>query len=199
MRLLVVGGLLSAVIAATAWGCSDDEEIVAAPSATTGAPATPSPSPAPNLTAEPSPAPSASADFDSFRQFAPAIAAAVRTRDASFFSSRGIEIEIICRGDEQVGQCTGQPAGTMFRGIPVEVSQTDAFGVTPRDEFDSDLSAWFALSAPEIQDSFGGGNAILLALAERQSAGELLAIVSLIGEGPPFSPGTSDRREYFAS
>ena len=152
--------------------CGDGEE---APLPTAEESLTPSASPTRAPTASPSPEPSptpAEVDGeDGFRNFALQIEAALASGDGSFFSDRAVEDEMVCAGDEQLGLCFGQPVGTVFRGIPGGVFQSDAFALLTPDEFTAMLEEWFADAHPELDDDYGEGSVTLYALAH-QATGE---------------------------
>jgi hypothetical protein len=162
-------------------GCSDESEELVPASAS---PKTPSPtaSTLPSASASPEPTPvlgAPSAYFEQFRAFAAEIDSAVTSGDAAFFAVRGVEIEVTCRGDEQVGQCTNQPAGTVLRGIPGAAWQSDAFALNPRAEYEQLVSQWFASALPNQSDRYGDGAPRLVALAQSSNQ-EVLAIASLL-------------------
>jgi len=154
-------------------GCGDGEEVVTpAPEPSVTASATASPTPSATTTVAPSVTDlSEAGGREGFRAFAAQIDAALAVGDGSFFSDRGVEAEMVCAGDEQLGLCFGQPAGTVFRGIPGGVFQSDAFALLSPDEFAAMLEQWFADAHPELDDDYGDGSVTLYALAH-QAAGE---------------------------
>jgi hypothetical protein len=181
MRLACIS--LTAVFAIAAGACSGDEE-EPAPSASATTVATSSPTSVAPSTATPtgeatpgvgSPSP----DFAAFRAFAAEVEAATAVGDAAFFADRGIEIEVICRGDEQLGQCMNEPAGTVIRGIPGAAWLSDASALIPRADYEVLVSEWFAAAIPGESDGHGNGTPRLVALGQ-SSEGEFLAIASLI-------------------
>jgi hypothetical protein len=149
---------------------SQDPTPLNTPEATSTAPSTATPSP---LSGTPS------AGFEAFRAFGRDIAAAIASSNAAFFADRGVEIDVVCRGDEQLGQCMNQPSGTVLRGIPGGAWRSDAGGVTARADFLKMVSDWFAAAIPTESDNHGDGSPRLIALAETQN-GEFMAIASLI-------------------
>jgi hypothetical protein len=179
MRLVAVSLIVAFVILVAA--CSGEEETpnetspsptTATPSGTREAALTPSAEATP-LTG------SLSADFASFRAFAAEVDAAVSNGDAAFFANRGVEIEVVCRGDEQLGQCMNQPPGTVIRGIQGAAWQSDASALVPRAEYEQLVSEWFTSALPSESDSHGDGPPRLLGLAQ-SFEGEPYAITSLI-------------------
>jgi hypothetical protein len=108
---------------------------------------------------------------DGFRAFAVRVEAALVGSDALFFADRGLEQDLVCTGEEQVGICTDQPPGTAFRGIPRGIFQTDAFLLTSPDEYADDLGVWFAKVLPESADDYGDGAVALYALAHQPASG----------------------------
>lgn len=146
-------------------GCGDDEE---AP-AETASPALPeSASPTRAATRSPTASATEAAEADEkegFRAFASRIEAALAAGDGRFFADRGVEEDLVCAGDEQVGLCTDEPVGTAFRGIPRGIFQTDAFALSSPDDYADDLVEWFSNAQPELEDDYGDGTVALWALA----------------------------------
>jgi len=182
MRTFSVSVIIVLMISAIA-ACSEEEEEPASSTSATVSFA-PTQTAEPQLTALPTAEPTLvpgtpSPNFEAFRAFAAEIDAAVVAGDAAFFADRGVEVEITCRGDEQLGQCTNQPAGTVIRGIPGYAWRSDAGGVNPRADFEEFVSDWFAAAIPDESDDRGGGAPRLFALAQ-SSEDEFLAIASLI-------------------
>ncbi len=99
-----------------------------------------------------------------------------------------------CAGDEQLGPCAGQSAGTVLRGIPSAVAQTDRFALLTPDEYTSVIGAWFADARPELSDEYGSGVPGLFALAygpaDRYGEDVYLAILTGI-----FTSQTADLRQ----
>jgi hypothetical protein len=108
---------------------------------------------------------------DGFRAFAVRVEAALAGSNGLFFAGRGLEQDLVCIGDEHLGPCAGQLAGTAFRGIPRGIFQTDAFFLTSPDEFADDLGVWFAKILPESEDDYGHGAVALYALAHQPAGG----------------------------
>jgi hypothetical protein len=123
-------------------------------------------------------------NLEPFRGFADDIATAVENGDASFFVDRGVHTTLFCSGTEQVGQCAGEPAGKVFRGIPGSAWQSDAFAVMGSDEYTATFQQWFNSAIPASTDLHGSGAPGLLAIAIG-TRGEFFAISSLISEGLP--------------
>ena len=124
--------------------------------------------------------------LDGFRAFAGQIDAALVEGDGSFFADRGEEIDMTCAGDEQLGPCAGQPAGTVLRGIPGTAWQSDAFALFPTDDYESLLEDWFAEAMLDQSDEFGDGAVKLFALAQLGGGNsEFLAITTaILNTGP---------------
>lgn len=142
-------------------------------------------SPAPILTPSPSPSPTLQptstpfiSDFERFKEFAPQVAVAVVAGYGAFFAERVVEISVTCRGDEQLGSCSGKPAGHVITGIPGVVWFSDAEGLVPLSGFESMLREWFSASLAEESDNFGHGAARLYALGQRESNSEVFAITT---------------------
>jgi len=145
-------------------GCGDDE----APAVTATPVLTESASPTPAATTSPTASMTEAAESDGeegFRAFASQIEAALAAGDGSFFADRAVEEELVCAGDEELGPCAGQAAGTAFRGIPRGIFQTDAFFLTSPDEYAHDLDEWFNNAQPEVEDDYGDGAVALWSLA----------------------------------
>jgi len=164
-------------------GCSDEEVLpISSPSPTLSPQAWQNPTPEPTSSPTPELTHSmgvASASFEAFRSFAVDVDTAIASEDAGFFATRGVEVEVICSGDEQLGQCTGQPAGTVIRGIPGYAWRSDAGGLNSRADFEQLVSQWFQAAMPSESDIHGNGAPRLLALAQRADD-EFIAIASLI-------------------
>jgi hypothetical protein len=124
-------------------------------------------------------------DFAEFRLFAVEIDAAVSGADADFFASRGVEMELTCRGDEQLGPCSGRLMGEVIRGIPGAAWRSDAFGISPRDDYRAMVADWLTSALPEQSDDAGGGSPRLASLAWQSESGEYYAMVTLIREAGP--------------
>lgn len=130
---------------------------------------TPTP-PAATPTATPAPTPTPIPEFDGFegfRLFAARIAEAVAAGDGAFFAQRGVEREQTCAGDEVLPPCLGQEAGTVLRGIPLAVAESDAFSLESPQEYAEDISRRIALAQPDLRDDYGPGGAALFAIAHR--------------------------------
>jgi len=152
--------------------CGDGEK---APSETaTAGPASPTTTEAATDSPTPSPSATEAAEADGedgFRAFALRMEAALAASDGSFFADRGIEDDLVCTGEEELGLCAGEPAGTAFRGIPRGIFQTDAFALTSPDEYADDLGEWFGNARPEVADDWGDGSVVLYATAYKAAGG----------------------------
>ena len=151
--------------------------------------ATPTAVPTPTAAPETPTPPPQSGDMDGFRAFAALIDAALADDDASFFADRGVEDEMTCAGDEQLGPCAGQPAGAVLTGIPGAAAQSDAFGLFTPADYAAMLRDWFANARPDQSDEYGSGGLALYALAHSptDTTGEeaYLAIVTGIFTSGP--------------
>jgi hypothetical protein len=119
------------------------------------------------------------------RDFAPKVQQAIDDGDAVFFSRLGIQIEVLCQGDEQAGVCAGQPVNTHFRGIPGTAWQSDAVTLLSPDELTTAIEQWLASALPGESDEYGDGAPRVYALARwpgNSPNGEFLTIVTLIGD-----------------
>lgn len=193
----------SVALILSVWGlaCSGGDDDVATLSPTATPSATPVPtwltataspysSPTPHATAAPvpthTPGPTTEdAAFQAFREFAREIEGAAITADGGFFAERGVEIEVTCTGDEQLGPCTGQASGTVIKGIPGVAWASDASGLTPRSEFADLIEQWFGGALSDESDSYAAGAPRLYALASNSQSGEFLAMVTLIRDTGP--------------
>jgi hypothetical protein len=115
--------------------------------------------------------PPESGGMDGFRAFAVLIDAALAEDGASLFADRGVEEEMTCSGDEQLGPCSDQSAGTVLTGIPGAAAQSDAFALFTPGEYAAMLEDWFADARLGLSDEYGGGGLTLYALAHRPADG----------------------------
>jgi len=155
----------------------------ASPTVTAEATQTATPTVAPNPMTSPE-----AGGIDGFHAFAALVWQAIVNRDSSFFAERGLEDEMTCTGDEQLGPCVEQPAGTVLRGIPGAAWQSDAFSLFSPDEYAAMLDDWFDGARPERSDAYGDGAVMPYALARSASLGsgeEFLAIVTAILDTGP--------------
>ena len=152
-------------------GCGDDEE-AASPTAD------PSPSASAGPTRASTNAPTAAATAtaqaesdgeDGFRTFAVQIEQALDAQDAAFFADRGLEDEVTCGDPQEFGPCVNQPVGTVLRGIPWVIAQSDGFGLYTVEQFQDAIVDWFGKAQPDLEDGYGGGALALYAIAYRRS------------------------------
>ncbi len=190
---LLSGAALSAAVLAACDGGATEPPFLSEESPTPTATATPTAEPtvvatpaavlASTVSPEAPTTASGSASMGEFRTFADLIDKALADGDGAFFAIRGIQTEVTCAGDEQLGFCMGQPPGTVFRGIPGVVWMSDAFWLSPPDEYVAMLQEWIATARPDLSDDYGDGAVRLFALA-RSSGGdadeEFLAIATVI-------------------
>ncbi len=111
--------------------------------------------------------PSETAGMDDFRAFAPLIQEALAEGDTPFFADRGVEEEMVCAGDEELGPCVDQLAGTVLTGIPSAVAQSDDLALFTPDDYAAMLMEWSASGTPDVRDKYGDGGVTLYALAHR--------------------------------
>ncbi len=170
-----------------------DEEVTEGPflqeTATPVETATSTPAATPTSTPSSTPTPvmvPETGGLEGFRLFAGRIEAALVARDGAFFAERGVETEMTCAGDEQLGPCTEQPAGTVLRGIPGAAWKSDAFALFAPGEFDAMLVDWFSGALPDESDAHGDGAVRLFALALGGGGnGQFLAIATAILDSGP--------------
>ncbi len=191
--LLSATALSAAVLTACDGGATEPPfllETSPTPTAETAATPEPTPTAVPTPTAAPETPtpPPESGGMDGFRAFAVLIDAALAENDASFFVDRGVEDEITCAGDEQIGPCMDQPAGAVVRGIPYGIAQSEGTFL-PLGDYAATLADWFAAARPDLSDEYGGGGLTLYALAHRPapegSEEAYLAIITGIFTGGP--------------
>jgi len=182
---LLAGASLTLLLAAAACDGATKAPFLpeASPTATAEATPTAVPTPAPTATATPAPG-----SMEDFRAFAALVGQALVDRDSLFFAERGLEDEMTCAGDEQLGPCVEQPVGTVLRGIPGAAWQSDAFSLFSPDEYAAMLDKWFDGAKPDRSDAYGDGTVMPYALARSGSLGsgeEFLAIVTAILDTGP--------------
>ncbi len=146
------------------------------------APPAASPSATPSPTSVPTPA--ESGGQDGFRAFAARIAAAVAAGDGAFFADRGLQDETTCDGTEELGPCAGQPVGTVLRGIPSAIVQSDAFDYFTPEEYAAVLGDWFGDARDDLADAYGGGAPALYALAANGADTHLAIVTAIVQSGP---------------
>jgi hypothetical protein len=178
--------------------CGDEEE-TAAPAATQAVTAA-----ATAKTEDPADSPSPldrgdAGDPNPFLNFARLFPDALSARDTNFLLSRGLQVETVCRGDEQLGQCESQPPGTTFRGIPGAAWQSDAYQLFTPDEYRALLERYFGAAVSSGSDEFGGSSLRLYAIAAQPGPNgeyEYLAITtSIVDTYPPGGPIGRPERE----
>ncbi len=185
---LLSGAALTAAILIACDGGVTEPPFLAETSPTPTVEVTPTPQPTPTPVPEtPTPPPECDG-MDCFRAFAVLIEGALAENDASFFADRGVEDEITCVGDEMLGPCMDQPAGTVVRGIPFGVAQSEGTFLSPGD-YAAMLADWFADARPDLSDEYGGGGLALYALAhtptDAMGEGAYQAIVTGIFDSGP--------------
>ena len=161
---LLAGASLALPLAAAA--CDDATKPPFLPEASPSPAATATPTSVPDT---PTPPPE-SGGLGGFRAFAPLIDAALADGDGAFFADRGVMQEVTCTGDEFVGPCQDQPAGTVLTGIPGGVAQSDAIFYYPPDKFAFFISQWLISDIPAAEDEYGSGALTLYALAYHPAA-----------------------------
>ena len=179
---LLAGAALALLLAAAA--CDDATKPPFLPEASPTATEQATPTSVPDT---PTPPPE-SGGLGGFRAFASLVGQALVDRDSSFFAERGLEDEMTCAGDEQLGPCVEQPVGTVLRGIPGAAWQSDAFSLFSPDEYAAMLDEWLDGAKPDQSDAYGDGTVMPYALARSGSLGsgeEFLAIVTTILDTGP--------------
>lgn len=157
-RLPILAIILVLAVACTGEGRSPSPVSTSSPTAESPTPATtPALIGTSTVTAE-------TAGLDGFRAFAPQIADALAQGGTAFFADRALVSETVCAGDEESGACFGQTKGTVMRGIPGAVAESDAVSLFPLDEYPDVLRDWFTSASPD-------GSPTLWAIAHRP-AGE---------------------------
>jgi hypothetical protein len=196
-----IGWLVMVLPLLLAVSCSDNEEAVplATPTLSATQPATLArESPLP-FAADKTPAPNLQ-DPDglaAFRGFAAIVQTAIQTSDVDFFLNRRLEVQTVCRGDEALGQCAGQQAGTVLFGIPGYAWRSDASYIFTPDEYRTNLERYFAASIESASDAYGDGRLLVFALASKQDAEdyEYFAITSSIVDIYPSTAAPIGRQE----
>lgn len=149
------------------------------PADTASPAASPEPTPSPSPAAAPE-----SGGSDGFRAFAARIAAAVADADGAFFADRGLQGETTCDGTEELGPCAGQAAGTVLRGIPSAIVQSDAFAYFTPEEYAAVMGDWFGDARGDLADEYGGGAPALYALAADGADTHLAIVTAIVQSGP---------------
>ncbi len=151
---------------------------------TPGETAPPTASPGASPSPSPVPTPAESGGPDGFRAFAARIAAAVAAGDGAFFADRGLQAEETCDGTEELGPCAGQAAGTVLRGIPSAIVQSDAFAYFTPEEYAAVMGEWFGDARGDLADAYGGGAPVLYALAADGPDAHLAIVTAIVQSGP---------------
>lgn len=155
------------------------------------------------LTVEPTAtaaAPSETGGFDGFRAFAKQIEVALFGRNAQFFIERTRIVEMTCEGEAELGPCAGKPPGTLLRGIPGSVSESDGSAIFSAEEYEQSLRRYFGAAREELSDEYGSGSLAVYALAQKERGGEQVffaiatAIVDIYPTGAPI--GNSEREAH---
>lgn len=123
--------------------------------------------PTPTYTPSPPTPPGDLSGMEGFRNFAVQIQDALERQDTSFFGAWAVEDQVTCLGDELLGPCAGQPPGTVLRGVPSGIAETDAIAYLVLDEYVARLQAWFEMAMPSEKDQYGSGSLTLYAIAHQ--------------------------------
>ncbi len=172
MRYAILLASLIALIPVACDGGGDEAQPTATLVVTATAPA-PSPSPVAPATAEPtdaaaSPAPEA---FDSFRDFAPQIEAALEERDVAFFVDAAVLSPYTCTDQAlKFPVCHGHEPGDEVEGFSSGFVPGHGEELITLDGYRFELDQWFAESQDDLSDDFGPGAPSLYALAHRPPA-----------------------------
>lgn len=139
---------------------------------------------APTATVEPEATATAVSEPAAFDAFAAQIEAAVVNGDAQFFLDRAVMEEVSCTGEEELGPCSGRPAGTLS-GIRGGVWQSDASAIFTAEEYQQALQRYFDGALREQTDEYGSGALALFALARGDSDEVFYAITTSIVDTYP--------------
>jgi hypothetical protein len=153
--------LATLLLSGLACGAYEEEEVgTLTPTASHDVESSPATTPTPSPTPVTEPA-----EFGSFREFGQQIDRALHERDAQFFTDRAIITEVECSGDEQMGMCVDQPAGTVFRGLLSSGAHSGYVRILSLEEYQEHLSHDLDAAAPLRSDELGGGDVVLYGLA----------------------------------
>jgi hypothetical protein len=83
-------------------------------------------------------------DMDGFKQFALKIVDAIASGSGQLFAERARESSTKCAGTEELGPCTGKPAGTELEGVWWGLWRTDAVELHPPATIGSDFESFVA-------------------------------------------------------
>ncbi len=123
-----------------------------------------------------------------FRLFARLIEQAIAEKDSQFFVDRAVLSEETCTGEEVLGPCPGQPAGTTLTGILGYFVPGDADWLISPGEYAQVLDQYFGAALGEMSDEFGGGSLVLYALfqsPDSEGRATFLAITTSIVDTVP--------------
>ncbi len=115
-----------------------------------------------------------------FRVFARLIEQAIAEKDSQFFVERAVLSEGTCTGEEVLGPCPGQPAGTTLTGILGYFVPGDADWP---EEYAQVLDQYFGAALGEMSDEYGSGSLVLYALfqiPDSEGTATFLAITTSI-------------------
>jgi len=152
--------------------CEEEEPATVTPAASFE----PGSSPTATPTRSPTPVP-APPEFRSFRAFGQQIDRALHERDAQFFTDRAIISERECTGDEQIGMCVDQPAGTTFRGVLSSGADSGYVRILSLKDYQQHLCHDFDEATPLVTDELGSGEVVLYGLASSSVGGRPPSIV----------------------
>ena len=177
---LLAGGSLALLLAAAACDDAAKPPFLPEASPTVTAEATPTVAATPTtLPTRPASSPTPETrDIDGFRTFAAQIAQAVVAGDGQIFVDRARQSVETCAGTEELGPCAGKPAGTELEGLWRGLWHTDAAELIAPDEIATDFESFVADALTGESDGFGGGSAVLYALAS--------SALGIFGEGEAF-------------
>lgn len=152
--------------------CQEEES--ATPTPTASSQAEPSPTIKPTLTPRPVSEP---AEFGSFREFGQQIDRALQEQDTQFFIDLAVISEVDCTGNEEMGMCVDQPAGTTFRGVWSSGAHSGYVRILSLEEYREHLSDGFDAVTPLQTDELGSGDIVLHNLASSSVHGRPPSIV----------------------
>jgi hypothetical protein len=152
--------------------CEEEEPAMPTPTASPEAQASPTTRP----TLSPTPV-SEPPEFRSFREFGQQIDRALHEQDTQFFIDLALISEVDCTGNEEMGMCVDQPAGTVFRGVWSSGAHSGYVMIYSLEDYQEYLSQNFDAVTPLQTDELGSGDIVLHNLASSSVDGRPPSIV----------------------
>jgi|GEM_PF-3258547 len=106
--------------------------------------------------------------MDGFRAFAAEIEGAIVAIDSSLLADRALPSAVTCIGQEELGPCVGQVAGTV-EGLWHGIWRTDAADLVSPEQITFLFESFVSAAASAESDAFGSGEATLYAIASSPS------------------------------